>query len=137
MNITETDDVWRLYRREWVTVHTATHTDVDLTEGTPAEPVYLEAVAWVNANLSGRVRDNDINLILHTDAVTPEADTPAPTTATFWAHVQVYKDNLKGEFKHNAAAEHYADAHGYEEYTVVPRNSKIDHETRAYGVKML
>lgn len=120
MSVRETDDIWRLYTREWVTVHTTTH------GGTIAEPCVVEAHDWANDNLIGRVPREDINLIAHTDGAT-----------MFWCHVQVLKDNLKGEFKYKGAAEVYAESHGMDDYTIVARNSKADHDIRAYGVKKL
>lgn len=118
--VKETEDIYRLYRREWVTVHTVTVSGVD------ARPCFDAACAWVKENLEGRVRRKDINLQCNTDG-----------GLLFWCHVQVFKENLKGEFRYRGAAEGYAHAHGYDEWVVVPRNSKSDHEIRAYGVTKL
>jgi hypothetical protein len=114
MTFKETDDIWRLYVREWVTVHTVTMTGVD------ARNAVLAADEWARDNLHGRVHDKDTDL-----------------ASLFWVHVRVFKDNLKGEFKHRLAAENSARTRGYEEYTVVARNSKSDHAIRSYGVTKL
>lgn len=120
MHFKETDDIWRLYTREWVTVHTITMTAED------GRPVFEAARAWVKENLDDRVRDDDVKLILNTDLGTQ-----------FWAHVQVFKDNLKGEFKYVENAQAHASRQGYDEYVIVPRNSKSDHDIRSYGVVKL
>jgi hypothetical protein len=125
MNYKETDDIWRLYRREWVTVHTV-EGDGDPDELIPAQPIYSLATQWATANLEGRVRDEDVRVEMHTD-----------TNTFFWAHIQVFKDNLKGEFKNVENAQYYASTNGFDEYVIVPRNSKSDHDIRSYGVVKL
>lgn len=121
MTLKEIDDIWRLYRREWVTVHT-----LPTMQTANAVPVYDAGLAWIEENLAGRVRKNEINIVISTNR-----------DGTFWGRIVVYKDNLKGEFKHYGQAEHHARSEGYEEYTIVPRNSKSDHDIRSYGVKKL
>lgn len=121
MNYRETDDLWRLYHREWVIVHTITRKgDND------GRPVFEELRAWMKENLTGRVEENDMRIILNTDQA-----------RTFWAHAEVYKDTLKGEFKYAEAAQVHAVQAGWDEYTIVPRNSKSDHDIRNYGVVKL
>lgn len=124
--IKETEDIFRLYVPEWVIVHT-----VSQAVGPDHLPtdVILVAVDWVKDNLHGRVRENDIKVTANID------DADEPTRC--WVHVEVLKENLKGEFKHRPAAVEMARIKGYEEYTVVPRNSKSDHEIRSYGVLKL
>lgn len=121
MTIKETDDIWRLYTREWVIVETVS------LRGSDASNAVLAAQEWVKQNLYGRVRDEDIQLQANTDLMTD----------LFWVHVKVFRNNLKGEFKWRATAERFAVAHGYDEHTIVVRNSKLDHEIRSYGVKKL
>lgn len=116
----ETEDIWRLYRREWVTVHTITMSAPD------AFTVTDEAHRWVKNNLVGRVRDEDISYTVHNN-----------TKLLFWCDVKVFKDNLRGEFKHVEAAQVHAMQQGWEEYVIVPRNSKSDHDIRNYGVVKL
>ena len=116
----ETDDIWRLYRREWVIVHT-------ITMSPPAaRPVVDEARRWATDNLAGRIRDEDISLVAHTDG-----------KLLFWCDVKVFKDNLKGEIKYVEAAQIHAVQQGWDEYVIVPRNSKSDHDIRSYGVVKL
>lgn len=129
MQFKETDDIFRLYMREWVTVHTITMSAPTL------HPVIAAAQQWIAENLTGRVRPEEINLVANTD--TPAWDNVEQVPFLFWVHVQVFKENLKGEFKHRANATAFAEAEGFEEYTVVARNSKDDHEIRSYGVKKL
>lgn len=117
---TDIDDLWRLYTREWVIVHTIT------MPGSDARPAFLACREWMKTNLEGRVRENDMQIQLNTDGGT-----------LFWAHAMVYKDNLKGEFKHFHTAEVHAKTTGMQEYVIVPRNSPADHDIRSYGVKML
>jgi hypothetical protein len=121
MNNHETDDLWRLYHREWVIVHTISRS------GDPdGRPVYDLIAAWMTDNLAGRVREEDMQVTLNTD-----------NAGNFWAHAQVFRDTLKGEFKQVRDAQVHAQLQKYDEYTIVPRNSKSDHDIRNYGVVML
>lgn len=121
MNYRETDDLWRLYRREYVIVHTISRTgDED------AKPVFDQIRTWMQENLAGRIRDTDMRITLNTD-----------NAGSFWAHAEVFRDNLKGEFKHVEQAQLFASQQQYEEYVIVPRNSKSDHDIRNYGVVKL
>lgn len=120
MTTINTEDIWRLYCREWVVVHTVHMQSLD------AQNCVMAARKWADEHLQGRVVDNDIRLDVFTDG-----------GSTFWCHVKVFKDNLKGEFKYAAHATRFAAAEGYEEYTIVPRNSKADHDIRNYGVTKL
>lgn len=121
MNLRDSDDIWRLYRREWVIVHTVT---VSTCEDTAS--CYKEARAWAQENLVGRVHDTDIRYEVNTAG-----------SSQVWCHVKVFKDNLKGEFKHRSEADMYALVRKYDEYTIVPRNSPADHTIRNYGVTKL
>lgn len=114
------DDLWRLYAREWVIVHTITMPGVD------AQNVFLACQQWFKDNLAGRVLETDAQVELNTD-----------NAELFWGHVKVFKDNLKGEFKHHQDAEAHARAARLDEYTIVPRNSQADHRVRSYGVNKL
>lgn len=120
----ETDDIWRLYRREWVVVHSVP-TVHDDHPGT-AETVYDTARSWAQDNLKDRVHERDIRVVVHTD-----------NHGSFWAQIEVFKDNLKGEFKHLENVQTYAAVEHYDEFTIVPRNSKSDHAIRSYGVVKL
>lgn len=113
------DDIFRLYVREWVIVHTV-HSPV-------CEEDIREAVGrWIAGNLTERVRDADIR----TEEITGEHGLQ-------WVHIKVYRENLKGEYKSFGAAQLTASIKDYEEYTIVPRNSPADHEIRNYGVTKL
>lgn len=120
MAIKETNDIWRLYVREWVTVYTITMSAAD------SDTVVEAARVWAEENLAGRVREQDLRYDLNSD-----------THLLYWVHVQVFKENMKGEFKHYSAGESYALSQGYEEFSLVPRNSKIDHDIRSYGTRPL
>lgn len=123
MNYRETDDIWRLYHREWVIVHT-----INLnSSAVDAAHVLMDQVrAWMTENLTGRVKEVDMQVEMSTD-----------NQGAFWAHAMVFKDTLKGEFKQVDAAQMHAKIHKYDEYVIVPRNSKSDHDIRNYGVVML
>lgn len=121
MTYKETEDIWRLYCREWVAVHT-----LDTVRAEDARPVFEAGMQWIKENLTGRVPDGDINMRIFTDQ-----------HGIFWGQVIVYKDNLKGEFKQRSNAELHAKITDLEEYTIVPRNSKADHQIRNYGVTKL
>lgn len=129
MNYKETDDLWRLYRREWIVVHTLDPITVDAeanATGRAGLPIVEAGQQWVKDNLHGRVRDEDLRITLHTDQ-----------QGTFWGTVDLFKDNLKGEFKVVEHAQMFAQIEKYDEYVIVPRNSKSDHDIRNYGVVML
>ncbi len=123
--IKETADLYRLYVREWVTVHT-------IVDETPDVHEVLEASRqWIQQNLHGRVRPDDVRTDLFCE---DNAEGSAPRrTAT----IKLLKENFKGEFRLSNSATRYAEDNGFEEYTVAVRNSRADHEIRSYGVKML
>ncbi len=120
MTVKETDDLWRLYHREWTIVHTI---DDVADEG---RPVFEVARAWIKEHLTDRVREEDVQIELNSDG-----------GSNYWAHVMLFKDNLKGEFKYVENAQLFANMQKYDEYVIVPRNSKSDHDIRAYGVVKL
>lgn len=120
MSFADNDDLWRLYRREWVIVHTIER------RGNDGRNAFTAAMEWIAENLEGRVGEKDVQIELNTDQA-----------SLFWAHVKVFKDNLKGEFKYFQGAERHAVSQGFDEYTIVPRHSKLDHDIRNYGVKKL
>lgn len=118
--MTTSTDLYRLYAREWVIVHTVT------MRGNDGRDTFMTCQRWIEDNLDGRVPHGDVQIELNTDR-----------HGLFWGHVKVFKDNLKGEFKYSNHAEVHARSTGLEEYTIVERNSPADHEIRAYGVKKL
>jgi hypothetical protein len=121
MSFKETEDLFRLYVPEWVVAHTIT-----VASDTDGRPAFDQARDWIEQNLTGRVHEQDIQLVLNTDGA-----------GLFWAHIKVFRDNLKGEFRYRSGAARFAEDTGFEEYTIVARNSKHDHEIRSYGVKKL
>lgn len=108
---------WRLYRPEWVIAHTVTLGTTD-----PINVVEL-ANKWVDQNLKGRVLDTEIQLEVGSDG-----------PLTFWCHIKVFKNNLKGEFRYTESAETFAQTRGFDEYIIVERNSVEDQKIRTYGV---
>ncbi len=117
MNINPITDTVRLYVREWVIVHTITMSAND------AITVLTAAQEWAKNHLDGRIPDNHINYEINTDG-----------RLLYWCHIRVFKENLKGEFRYVTNAESFAVLKGYEEYTVVRRNSPEDNDIRNYGV---
>jgi hypothetical protein len=123
MSYRETNDIWRLYRREWVIVHTISLTSDEVDA---AHQLFDQIRSWMTEHLTGRVKEQDMDIELNTD-----------DAGHFWGHAKVFKDTLKGEFKYVEAAQTHAMIHQYDEYVIVPRNSKSDHDIRNYGVVML
>lgn len=121
--VRETEDLYRLYRREWVIVHTVSG-EGDPQHHVPAEPFVTQARTWVEDTYAGRVESRDVQLVAHTDGAN-----------AFWVHVKVRKPNLKGEFKQAFLAQRHADKQGWHEVEIVGRNSRRDHELRNHGIK--
>lgn len=119
----ETEDIYRLYHREWVTAYSVS-VKYDQTEhpGGPIYPAMDAAREWAEENLTGRVKAEEIRFDAQTD-----------NKVWMWVHVKVFKDNLKGEFRERNAAELTSHIKGYEEYTIVVRNSRADHAICDYG----
>lgn len=123
--VRDTDDLFRLYRHEMVIVHAV--------EGEYAEeqggiwPVLQQARDYVDTQYKGRVEPDDIRI----DANVDHPDSPTRV----WVHVLLSKPNLKGEFKYATQAADFAAKQGWEDWEIVSRNSRRDHELRNYGVK--
>lgn len=109
--VRETDDLWRAYRREWVTVY------VSVAKGDIGE---TEVRRVLEERYMGRVLVEDIDVV------------PAPKPARS-AQLKLRLWNLRGEFKHEDAARAHVAA-GEGEWEVVPRNSRADHQLRSYAV---
>lgn len=114
---------WRLYAREWVTVHIISRKLPDLY------PLVLEAQSWARNNLDGRFPVTDIRLQANTD--TPMMSNPYNKLVLFWVCIQVFMDSLQGEFPYANNAHVFAERSGLEEYTVVLRDSHQDTEIRS------
>lgn len=106
-------DLFRLYRPEWITVFT-THEGAD------------RAITYFETTYRGRVYDTDMKII----------DSSAGS-AVARVQLQLRLPNLKGEFKHAYLAQRHAETQGWDEWTIVARNSKADHDLRGYSVKKL
>ncbi len=124
----EHDDLYRLYRTEWVIVHTLSedHPDHDKPPQVTGEQLVRAAREHVEQVYGGRVNESQMDLVLHTD-----------NAGHFWVHVKIRKPNLKGEFIHAALAASYAEKNRWSEYEIVSRNSRRDHELRSFGMKKL
>ncbi len=119
----DADDLYRIYRPEWVIVFVAAADRI----GSDADGHELVAATaeFFASRYSGRVRDEDVR---HT------AVGAGPTARV---QLQLRLPNLKGEFKTEPLARAFAAEQGWDDATVVARNGKADHELRAYGVKKL
>jgi hypothetical protein len=110
----ETDDVYRLYRSEWVTVFTA---------GADGE---LSAWKHYEVTYHGRVRRGDARIVV--DGEGEHALT----------RLQLFLPTMKGEFKFAVHVARFAEMRGWgDDYTIVARNSVADHDLRAYSIRML
>lgn len=118
--IRETEDVYRLYRPEWVIVHTITG------RGEYAEPFVKECFDFFDRTYGGRVERQDVDIVATTNLVD-----------SFWVHLKMRKPNMKGEFKQAFLAQRHAEKQGWPDYEIVARNSKRDHELRSFGTKKL
>lgn len=123
----DADDLYRLYRPEWVIVYTADALAVAPGAKEPLAPDELVRYAHEHFELryAGRVRPEDVRF------------TPAGVGPHARVHLELRLPNLKGEFKFEALARGYAVRMGWSNFQLVVRNSKLDHELRAYGVKRL
>lgn len=115
--VRETDDVYRVYRPEWVIV---------CVFGVPAEGAALEqAHRYFQENYAGRV---------HPEHARFEHVGAGPHAVVY---LQLKLPTLKGEFKYAFLAQRHAEKQGWSDWSIVARNSKADHELRSYGVKRL
>lgn len=119
-DVHETEDVFRLYREEWVIVETVSGT------GDRAQPFVELAYRFITDTYEGRVPEHRFRVMANTDKA-----------GHFWVHVTMLRPNMKGEFKYAHLAQRHAEKKGYAHYEVVSRNSRRDHELRAYGVRKM
>jgi hypothetical protein len=133
--VRETDDVYRVYRPEWVTVHLRSRSCPSSGSGLLA-PLVAECREFFASQYAGRVRPEDMEV-----AVTAELGAQAKhrqgNPATYVARLRLRLPNLKGEFKNEAHAHAFVAARGWQDATVLVRNSRGDHELRSYGRKLL
>lgn len=121
--VPDSQNQWLLYRREYVTVHIISRKLPD------AYPLVLEAQSWARNHLTPRYPETDIRLQLNTD--TPMMDNHTGRLVLFWVCVQVFMESLQAQFPFSSNAHVYAEQHGFEEYTVVLRDSTQDKEIRS------
>lgn len=122
MNGTEAGgDIYRLYRPEWVTAYVVERADMN--------DCRQEVDNFFTARYVGRVRDEHVRYAYLTSSGADHATTV----------LQLLLPTVKGEFKYAHLAWEYARSRGWGEDTcqVVMRNSRDDHELRAYGVRKL
>lgn len=115
--VRETDDLWRVYRREWVMLYVSTVPP----QGTPLE----NCQRWFAANLDGRVYPQDVRY------------EPVGTGPHAVCRLMVAMPVMKAEWKTRELAERYVAGQGWTDAQLVARNSKADHELRGYGVRKL
>jgi hypothetical protein len=111
----EVEDLWRVYRPEWLIVY-VTEDDAD---GQTRMSDHFQN------NFAGRVKEHDARRVV--DGEPPNAV----------LQLQIRKPNMRGEFKHHSDAEAFVAEQGWTDATIVTRNSREDHELRAYGTKRL
>jgi hypothetical protein len=116
--VKETDDIFRVYRPEWVIVHTIAGDD-------PAD-LLDQAHRHAEHTYAGRVKPEHIWFDVYNGADTHH-----------WVHLHLLKPNLKGEFKTLQLARGYVTEQDWTDAEIVVRNSKRDHEIRSVGVKKL
>ena len=118
------EEIYRLYRPEWVIVYTAVHDPHSADSYRPAE-VMPACVEHFQRRYAGRVLPGD-NRIEPDNFVTPTM-----------ARLLLCLPTMKGEFKHAMHAYDFARTNGWTEFTVVARNSSADHDLRQYGTRKL
>lgn len=120
--VRETDDLYRVYRREWIVAHVEDRLPGD-DERTA--PMLMRCKEHFAAKYAGRV---------HPDDVAYECLGGAPHDIV---QLKLRLPNLKGEFKTEALARAYVHSQVWLDAMVVARNSREDHTLRGYGIKKL
>lgn len=111
------DEVYRLYRPEWVTVHYVIADD----DGTCCPGLISQLREYFAATYAATVADADVRMVCDGEGINAVAQ------------LQLRLPNLKGEFKHAFLAERFADERGYTDHQIVVRNSAVDKRLRRYG----
>jgi hypothetical protein len=134
-----TGEVFRLYRPEWVVLHVVT-----VTDNQPRAAMLTAAQAHFEDKYAGRVNVDDVRFVCFgreqcgsCDAGLPQSCTCPEQQPDEAVQVQVHLPTLKGEFKYAILAAAHAEAEGFEDWTIVVRDSEADHELRGYGVRKL
>ncbi len=115
------DEVYRLYRDEWVIAYTAVATPGGYAPG----------------ELAGACRNHfDQRYTGRVPAHCARVDLVGADT-TGVARLLLLLPVMKGEFKHRHLADTFAVEQGWADYAIVVRNSAADHDLRSYGTKKL
>jgi hypothetical protein len=116
MSAPEFDDIWRVYRPQWLVAR--------LIRGDEESPDELMAQAqrYADEHYRGRVHEHDLAFeVTHPGLIRIKWRLPT----------------LVAEWKTRELAARYAADHGFTDATIVTRNSREDFELRAYGVRQL
>lgn len=115
--VRETEDTWKVYRKEWQIKFVSTAVGTAGME---------EASAFFEKKYAGRVEDDDVRYQVPIPENNPE-DQPVYLELNLW--------NVKGEWKHSMQAQAHAAEVG--DAVVVGRNSREEHNLKDYGIKKL
>ena len=120
-------DTWRVYRPEWVNVYAAAVSERELTDRADAslEPEVRQAWAHFEAPYAGRIRPEDARVDLSVGS------------AGAIARLALHRPNLTAEFITRERAAAWADGQGFDDAVIVERNSRAEHDLKAYGVRRL
>lgn len=114
--VREADDLYRVYRPEWIFMWTET--------GDTVGPLVDKVRGYFEVTFAGRVRDEDVCIEVTGDD-------------RFLVRLKLRLPNLKGEFKYLPAARKFIRDEGWTDAVVVARNSRADHQLRSYGIRKL
>lgn len=127
--VRETDDVYRVYRPEWVIVFSLVEPSYDSSDQTIS--LVGECREFFRRNYAGRVRPADMAVVVSPGSVRAGGHT------TTIVRLQLRLPTLKAEFKTEPYARDFVTAQGWGDATIVARNSRGDHELRGYGRRLL
>lgn len=116
--------MFRLYNYEWVTVHTEQVDTRIVPEDKDTGPLFLCLTAakdWVATHLPD-VAPQNVSFNATTD-----------NSSFMRVDIDVLKDNLKGEYAQDWAAEQMAEINHFEEFTIVVKDSEFDKQIQQMG----
>lgn len=116
--VRETDDLFKVYRPEWMWVYTSeANGDAGLAE----------AKTYFAEKYQGRVHEIDVEYL-------PTSE----NNPSKWPwRISLRLPNVKGEFKLREHAETYIAEKGWGDAAIVSRNSRDEYKLKAYGDKKL
>jgi hypothetical protein len=118
-SVRETNDTFKVYVKEWLMVFAS------------IAPVKAggeqEVLDRFEEKYAGRVRDEDVRLE-PSSSVSPD---------DYSMRLMLRLPNVKGEFKTRALASAYVDEQGFEDASIVSRNSRDEHVLKDYSIKKL